>query len=134
MSNRVGGPRGDAIIKVKNESGRALSGQLTYTPSPAGAYEVRAGANRSAAEAAEVVRTDDEGKTYGPASHTEAYIRIVPAAAVIPDVSEPEMAKAAQWCVEQGILTAPGETTFRPNGWVTRVKVIQTWNTAFPKQ
>ena len=50
------------------------------------------------------------------------------------DVSEPEMAKAAQWCVEQGILTAPGETTFRPNGWVTRVKVIQTWNTAFPKQ
>lgn len=209
MSNRVGGPRGDAIIKVKNESGRALSGQLTYTPSPAGAYEVRAGANRSAAEAAEVVRTDDEGKTYGPASYTEAYIRIVPAAAVIPDVpdtdasfgavgavivgtaiggaaafvgyeiatdiilhgllpagadipvnrgqlawliwgakgapepenqpaftdvSEPEMAKAAQWCVEQGILTAPGETTFRPNGWVTRVKVIQTWNTAFPKQ
>ena len=134
MSNRVGGPRGDAIIKVKNESGRALSGQLTYTPSPAGAYEVRAGANRSAAEAAEVVRTDDEGKTYGPAPHTEAYIRIVPAAAVIPDVSEPEMAKAAQWCVEQGILTAPGETTFRPNGWVTRVKVIQTWNTAFPKQ
>ena len=50
------------------------------------------------------------------------------------DVSEPEMAKAAQWCVEQGILTAPSETTFRPNGWVTRVKVIQTWNTAFPKQ
>lgn len=50
------------------------------------------------------------------------------------DVSEPEMAKATQWCVEQGILTAPGETTFRPNGWVTRVKVIQTWNTAFPKQ
>ena len=88
MSNRVGGPRGDAIIKVKNESGRALSGQLTYTPSPAGAYEVRAGANRSAAEAAEVVRTDDEGKTYGPASHTEAYIRIVPAAAVIPDVPD----------------------------------------------
>ena len=45
-----------------------------------------------------------------------------------------DTAKAAQWCVEQGILTAPGETTFRPNGWVTRVKVIQTWNTAFPKQ
>ena len=50
------------------------------------------------------------------------------------DVADPDTAKAAQWCVEQGILTAPGETTFRPNGWVTRVKVIQTWNTAFPKQ
>lgn len=102
MSNRVGGPRGDAIIKVKNESGRALSGQLTYTPSPAGAYEVRAGANRSAAEAAEVVRTDDEGKTYGPASHTEAYIRIVPAAAVIPDVPDTDASSGAVGAVIVG--------------------------------
>ncbi len=102
MSNRVGGPRGDAIIKVKNESGRALSGQLTYTPSPAGAYEVRAGANWSAAEAAEVVRTDDEGKTYGPASHTEAYIRIVPAAAVIPDVPDTDASSGAVGAVIVG--------------------------------
>lgn len=102
MSNRVGGLRGDAIIKVKNESGRALSGQLTYTPSPAGAYEVRAGANRSAAEAAEVVRTDDEGKTYGPASHTEAYIRIVPAAAVIPDVPDTDASSGAVGAVIVG--------------------------------
>lgn len=102
MSNRVGGPRGDAIIKVKNESSRALSGQLTYTPSPAGAYEVRAGANRSAAEAAEVVRTDDEGKTYGPASHTEAYIRIVPAAAVIPDVPDTDASSGAVGCCDRG--------------------------------
>lgn len=102
MSNRVGGPRGDAIIKIKNESSRALSGQLTYTPSPAGAYEVRAGANRSAAEAAEVVRTDDEGKTYGPVSHTEAYIRIVPAAAVIPDVPDTDASSGAVGCCDRG--------------------------------
>ena len=111
MSNRVGGPRGDAIIKVKNESGRALSGQLTYTPSPAGAYEVRAGANRSAAE---VVRTDDEGKTYGPASHTEAYIRIVPAAAVIPDVPDTDASSGAVGAVIVG--TAVGVRDFSCTG------------------
>ena len=114
MSNRVGGPRGDAIIKVKNESSRALSGQLTYTPSPAGAYEVRAGANRSAAEAAEVVRTDDEGKTYGPVSHTEAYIRIVPAAAVIPDVPDTDASSGAVGAVIVG--TAVGVRDFSCTG------------------
>lgn len=116
MSNRVGGPRGDAIINVKNESGRALSGQLTYTPSPAGAD-------------IPVNRGQLAWLIWGTKGAPEPENQ--PA---FTDVSEPEMAKAAQWCVEQGILTAPGETTFRPNGWVTRVKVIQTWNTAFPKQ
>lgn len=116
LSNRVGGPRGDAIIKVKNESGRALSGQLTYTPSPAGAD-------------IPVNRGQLTWLIWGAKGAPEPENQ--PA---FTDVSEPEMAKAAQWCVEQGILTAPGETTFRPNGWVTRVKVIQTWNTAFPKQ
>jgi hypothetical protein len=93
---------GIVTLENKNESGRALSGQLTYTPSPAGAYEVRAGANRSAAEAAEVVRTDDEGKTYGPASHTEAYIRIVPATAVIPDVPDTDASSGAVGAVIVG--------------------------------
>lgn len=48
------------------------------------------------------------------------------------DVSDPEMALAAQWCVEQGILDAKSETTFRPNGWTPKFSVIKTWNKAFP--
>ncbi len=50
------------------------------------------------------------------------------------DVSDPEMAKAAQWCVEQGLMDAKSTTTFAPNGWTPKFRVIETWNRAFPKQ
>ena len=49
------------------------------------------------------------------------------------DVSDAETVKAAQWCVEQGYLTA-ANGNFQPNGWVSKANVIQTWNKAFPKQ
>lgn len=49
------------------------------------------------------------------------------------DVSDPEMAKAAQWCVEQGLMDAKSGTTFAPNGWTPKFRVIETWNRAFPK-
>ncbi len=49
------------------------------------------------------------------------------------DVSDPEMAKAAQWCVEQGLMDAKSATTFAPNGWTPKFRVIETWNRAFPK-
>ncbi len=49
------------------------------------------------------------------------------------DVSDPEMAKAAQWCVEQGLMDAKSDTTFAPNGWTPKFRVIETWNRAFPK-
>ena len=49
------------------------------------------------------------------------------------DVADADMAKAAQWCVEQGLLDAKTETTFKPDGLVTKVKVIEVWNKAFPK-
>ena len=48
------------------------------------------------------------------------------------DVADPDMAKAAQWCIEQGILDAKGDR-FEPEGWTPKFKVIETWNKAFPK-
>ena len=50
------------------------------------------------------------------------------------DVADAEMAKAAQWCVEQGIMEAKTAETFKPEGWTPKLKVIETWNKAFPKQ
>lgn len=49
------------------------------------------------------------------------------------DVADADMAKAAQWCVEQGIMEAKSADTFKPEGWVPKFKVIETWNKAFPK-
>ena len=50
------------------------------------------------------------------------------------DVADADMAKAAQWCVEQGIMEAKTAETFKPEGWMPKLKVIEIWNTAFPKQ
>lgn len=50
------------------------------------------------------------------------------------DVADADMAKAAQWCVEQGIMEAKTAETFKPEGWMPKLKVIETWNKAFPKQ
>ena len=50
------------------------------------------------------------------------------------DMDDADMAKAAQWCVEQGIMDAKTEETFKPEGWTPKLKVIETWNKAFPKQ
>ena len=49
------------------------------------------------------------------------------------DVTDPDMAKAAQWCVEQGAMDAKGDC-FEPEGWTPKFKVIEVWNKAFPKQ
>ena len=49
------------------------------------------------------------------------------------DVADPDMARAAQWCTEQGILDARGDR-FEPEGWTPKFKVIEVWNKAFPKQ
>ena len=49
------------------------------------------------------------------------------------DVADADMAKAAQWCVEQGIMEAKSTDTFKPEGWTPKFKVIETWNKAFPK-
>ena len=50
------------------------------------------------------------------------------------DVDDADMAKAAQWCVEQGIMEAKTAETFKPEGWTPKIKVIEVWNKAFPKQ
>lgn len=50
------------------------------------------------------------------------------------DVADADMAKAAQWCVEQGIMEAKTAETFKPEGWTPKFKVIEVWNKAFPKQ
>ena len=49
------------------------------------------------------------------------------------DVTDPDMAKAAQWCTEQGTMGAKGDR-FEPEGWTPKFKVIEVWNKAFPKQ
>lgn len=49
------------------------------------------------------------------------------------DVTDPDTAKAAQWCTEQGIMNAKGDR-FEPEGWTPKFKVIEVWNKAFPKQ
>ena len=50
------------------------------------------------------------------------------------DMDDADMAKAAQWCVEQGIMEAKNAETFKPEGWTPKLKVIEVWNKAFPKQ
>lgn len=50
------------------------------------------------------------------------------------DMDDADMAKAAQWCVEQGIMEAKTAETFKPEGWTPKLKVIEVWNKAFPKQ
>ena len=49
------------------------------------------------------------------------------------DITDAELAKAAQWCVEQGTMDAKGDC-FEPEGWTPKFKVIEVWNKAFPKQ
>ena len=49
------------------------------------------------------------------------------------DVADAELAKAAQWCVEQGLLDAK-DGKFAPNGWMPKFKTIEVWKKAFPKQ
>ena len=49
------------------------------------------------------------------------------------DVTDPDTAKAAQWCTEQGTMAAKGDR-FEPEGWTPKFKVIEVWNKAFPKQ
>ena len=49
------------------------------------------------------------------------------------DITDAELAKAAQWCVEQGLLDAR-EGKFEPDGWMPKFKTIEIWNRAFPKK
>ena len=49
------------------------------------------------------------------------------------DVTDPDMAKAAQWCTEQGLLDAR-EGKFESDGWMPKFKTIEIWNKAFPKK
>ena len=50
------------------------------------------------------------------------------------DVADADTAKAAQWCVEQGLLDAKSESTFKPEGWMPKFKTIEVWEKSFPKQ
>ena len=50
------------------------------------------------------------------------------------DMADADTAKAAQWCVEQGLLDAKSESTFKPEGWMPKFKTIEVWEKAFPKQ
>lgn len=54
--------------------------------------------------------------------------------AAFADMDDADMAKAAQWCVEQGIMETKTAETFKPEGWTPKFKVIEVWNKAFPKQ
>ena len=61
--------------------------------------------------------------------------RPAPAAApAFADVTDPDTAAAAQWCVEQGYLDAKKDGKFDPDGWTPKFRVIEVWNKAFLKQ
>ena len=49
------------------------------------------------------------------------------------DVADAELAKATQWCVEQGLLDAK-DGKFNPNSWTPKYKTIEVWKKAFPNQ
>ena len=49
------------------------------------------------------------------------------------DITDAEQAKAAQWCVEQGLLDAR-VGKFESDGWMPKFKTIEIWNKAFPKK
>ena len=49
------------------------------------------------------------------------------------DITDAELAKAAQWCVEQGLLDAR-EGKFESDAWMPKFKTIEIWNKAFPKK
>lgn len=47
------------------------------------------------------------------------------------DVADADTAQAAQWCVEQGLLSARSDDSFDPDGWLPKYRVIQVWKQAF---
>ena len=49
------------------------------------------------------------------------------------DITDAEQAKAAQWCMEQGLLDAR-VGKFESDGWMPKFKTIEIWNKAFPKK
>lgn len=197
---------GDVVLENKG-SGKAVRGELKYTPTHTQKYEIKTGA---AAASAETFYTGESGTGYTGAFN-DPYINIAPASsgdttpddtgtvdsgsdaggavaavlvggaavwggyeiatrvilhnilpegAAIPanrgqlallvwnnagrpepvnepvfaDMDDADMAKAAQWCVEQGIMEAKTAETFKPEGWMPKFKVIEVWNKAFPKQ
>ena len=197
----------DTVTLENKGSGKAVSGELKYTPTHTQKYEIKTGA---AAASAETFYTGESGTGYTGA-FDNSYINIVPAGSgdttpddtgtvdsvsdaggavaavlvggaavwggyeiatrvilhnILPEgasipanrgqlallvwnnagrpepVNEPafvdmddaDMAKAAQWCVEQGIMEAKTAETFKPEGWMPKFKVIEVWNKAFPKQ
>lgn len=197
---------GDVVLENKG-SGKAVRGELKYTPTHTQKYEIKTGA---AAASAETFYTGESGTGYTGAFN-DPYISIAPASSgdttpddtgtvdsgsdaggavaavlvggaavlggyeiatrvilhnILPegtaipanrgqlallvwnnagrpepaaqpafaDVADADMAKAAQWCVEQGIMEAKTAETFKPEGWMPKFKVIEVWNKAFPKQ
>lgn len=197
---------GDVVLENKG-SGKAVSGEVKYTPTHTQKYEIKTG---TTAESAETFYTGESGTGYTGAFN-DPYINIAPASsgdttpddtgtvdsgsdaggavaavlvggaavwggyeiatrvilhnilpegAAIPanrgqlallvwnnagrsepaaqpafaDVADADMAKAAQWCVEQGIMEAKTAEIFKPEGWTPKLKVIEVWNKAFPKQ
>lgn len=197
---------GDVVLENKG-SGKAVSGEVKYTPTHTQKYEIKTG---TTAESAETFYTGESGAGY-TGTFKDPYINIAPASSgdttpddtgtvdsgsdaggavaavlvggaavlggyeiatrvilhnILPegtaipanrgqlallvwnnagrpepaaqpafaDVADADMAKAAQWCVEQGIMEAKTAETFKPEGWMPKLKVIKVWNKAFPKQ
>ena len=197
---------GDVVLENKG-SGKAVSGEVKYTPTHTQKYEIKTGAATASAEtfymgesgtgytgafndpyisiapASSGGTTPDDTGTVDSGSDAGGAVaavlvggaaawggyeiatrvilhNILPEGAAIPanrgqlallvwnnagrpepaaqpafaDVADADMAKAAQWCVEQGIMEAKTAETFKPEGWTPKLKVIEIWNKAFPKQ
>lgn len=49
------------------------------------------------------------------------------------DIDDAELAKAAQWAVEQGLMDEKANNTFKPNTHVTKLRTCVTWDKAKQK-
>ena len=49
------------------------------------------------------------------------------------DIEDAELAKAAQWAIEQGLMDEKADNAFKPNARVTKLRVCRTWKDAVNK-
>ena len=121
------GDGGGAVVIVA-AAGAAVAGVIGY-----GVYNYVSGQKLQALLPEGVAAPDNRAQTALLLWNTAG--RPEPAdAPAFADVADPDTAKAAQWCVEQGLLTLKKDGSFDPDGWTPKFRVIQVWNKAFPKQ
>ena len=124
----TGGGDGGGAVVIVAAAGAVAAGVVGY-----GVYNYVSGQKLQALLPEGVAAPDNRAQTALLLWNTAG--RPEPAEApAFADVADPDTAKAAQWCVEQGIMDAKSESSFKPEGWMPKFKTIEVWEKAFPKQ